>query len=359
MPKVTVLMSVYNGARYLRESIESILSQTLTDYELLIINDGSTDDSRDIILSYQDQRIRLVDNSKNIGLTKSLNLGLELAKGELIARHDADDLSYPRRLERQVQFLDDNQDIVLLGASGRVIDETGKPKDFILRTPVGILAIRWYLMFENAFLHASVMFRRDVLLKKLGGYSESFVRYQDYDLWSRTARRFLIENLREVLIDCRSHFDSLTSDSPVTIAPLVDVSHCNQKVFLESPSIPKEWAYLFTRLRTRNMSPDKDDFPRNYDWNQVLRTYKKVWSLYCNANPDAEQNQTIRSHLAGSLYMISYLSTTLNRRISFWSYLDALKFSPKSDRYPSIFRYIALWVLGEKARHVYRRIGAN
>ena len=95
MPKVTVLMSVYNSEKFLRESINSILEQTFKDFEFLIINDGSTDSSREIILSYNDPRITLFDNKNNIGLTKSLNKGLDLAKGEYIARQDADDISLP------------------------------------------------------------------------------------------------------------------------------------------------------------------------------------------------------------------------------------------------------------------------
>src|SRR3990170_6306785 len=103
-PEITVLMSVYNGERFLREAIESILNQTYRDFEFLIINDGSTDSSREIILSYNDPRIRLIDNELNIGLTRSLNKGLRLARGKYIARQDADDISFRKRLEKQVAF---------------------------------------------------------------------------------------------------------------------------------------------------------------------------------------------------------------------------------------------------------------
>lgn len=355
MPKITILMSVYNGTRYLREAIESILRQTWTDYEFLIINDASTDDSREIILSFHDSRIRLVDNSTNIGLTKSLNRGLKLAKGEIIARQDADDISYLKRLERQVQFLDNHPEVVLLGTSGRVIDEAGTPKNIILRPPVGLLAIRWYLMFENPFLHTSVMFRRNVILEKLGGYNESLVRYQDYELWSRAAQNFVVENLHDVLIDCRSHYSSATSSSPLAIGPLQNIAHNNLKVFLQSPSIPNKFAHLFSKFRTRHMSEDK--FFQNYDWKQVKEIYEQTWHMYCKIHPDAKFDQTIRSHLAANLYMISYFSTSRNRLVSIQTYIRALKFAPKSKRYPSLIKYIVLWALGESARRFYRRIG--
>ena len=115
-PRVTVLMAVYNGERFLAEAVASILDQTFRDFEFLIVNDGSTDRSREIILSFGDPRIRLVDNPENIGLTRSLNRGLELAKGGLIARQDADDISLPERLEREIGFLDGNPKAAIVGS---------------------------------------------------------------------------------------------------------------------------------------------------------------------------------------------------------------------------------------------------
>ncbi|HKQ33129.1 MAG TPA: glycosyltransferase family A protein, partial [Thermodesulfobacteriota bacterium] len=115
-PKVTVLMTVYNGEKFLNEAIDGILNQTFRDFEFLIINDGSTDGSREIIKSYKDPRINLVDNESNIGLTASLNRGLSLAGGEYIARQDADDISLPERLEKQISILERNPDIALLGS---------------------------------------------------------------------------------------------------------------------------------------------------------------------------------------------------------------------------------------------------
>lgn len=115
LPSVTILMPVYNGERFLRQTIESILNQTFTDFEYLIIDDASTDTSRDIIRCFNDPRIRLVENVKNDGLIKTLNRGLALAQGEYIARQDQDDISHPTRIEKQFAFLNDNPEIVLLG----------------------------------------------------------------------------------------------------------------------------------------------------------------------------------------------------------------------------------------------------
>ena len=119
-------MSVYNGEKYLREAIESILNQTFTDFEFLIVNDGSTDSSLEIILSYPDERIRVIRNDRNIGLTKSLNKALQQAKGEYIARQDADDISLQNRFEEQLIYLEKHPEVALLGTSAYKIDERGE-----------------------------------------------------------------------------------------------------------------------------------------------------------------------------------------------------------------------------------------
>ena len=122
-PKITVLMPVYNGEKYLREAIGSILNQTFNDFEFLIINDSSTDSTREIILSYDDTRIRLEDNEKNIGLTHSLNKGLRLAKGKYVARMDADDISLPDRLEKQLAVIENNTDVSIVACWIDIIDK--------------------------------------------------------------------------------------------------------------------------------------------------------------------------------------------------------------------------------------------
>lgn len=212
MPRVTVLMSVYNGERFLRESVESILAQTFCDWELLIINDGSTDRSREIILSYHDPRIRLVDNERNLGLTNSLNRGLALATGQLIARQDADDISEPERLAKQVAFLDAHPEVVLLGtqfyridAQGQVLGRSHLPCDHI--------DLLWSLLFFCPFLHTSVMFAKSVVLETVGPYDPAYNGVEDYELWNRIARQWPVANLGEYLVRYRVHPQSITQSS--------------------------------------------------------------------------------------------------------------------------------------------------
>ena len=214
-PKVTVLMSVYNGEKYLRKAIESILKQTFTDFEFLIINDGSTDYSGEIFRSYSDPRIRFVSNSANRGLTRSLNTGLKLAKGEYVARIDADDVAFQNRLQVQVAFLDAHLDVCLLGGSYEVIDENGvvMSTEQVLADP---LSIRFCLLFDNPVCHSSVMFRRSAVLE-VGGYDENVRIGQDFDLWNRLVTRGKIVQMDKPLVQLRRHNESVSRTSPIHV----------------------------------------------------------------------------------------------------------------------------------------------
>ena len=166
-------MSVYNGERYLREGIESILAQTFADFEFLIVDDGSTDGTWQVLTEYaaRDSRIRLIRNSQNLGLTRSLNKGLSAAQGEYIARQDADDVSLPHRLEKQVVVLEHDPRVVLVSGNIDLMDSEGH----IWRRPrrnasPGMVA--WLLLFYNYLGgHSQVMFRRQMVVD-LGGYAE-------------------------------------------------------------------------------------------------------------------------------------------------------------------------------------------
>lgn len=206
--KVTVLMSVYNGEKYLREAIESILNQTYTDFEFLLINDSSTDKSMEILQSYNDPRIRIITNEKNLGLTKSLNKGLELARGEYVARMDADDISLPERLERQVNYLNENSKTGVLGTNVQYIDEFGKLHE-IQRWPEKDALIKWNLCFFNPIAHPTVMMRLD-LIKKIAGYDENIVYAQDYDLWVRLISESAFGNLQHILLYLRKSDDNVS-----------------------------------------------------------------------------------------------------------------------------------------------------
>src|SRR5262249_52131724 len=157
-------MAVYNGARHLREAVESILGQTFQDFEFVVVNDGSTDESRTILSSFGDPRIRVLDNPSNLGLTKSLNVGLGVARADLIARQDADDISDEGRLEKQVAVMDAHPGLALLGTQARYVDEKGTAQVSRLwwkaTTTEGL---RFQLLFDSPFVHTSVMFRKSIV----------------------------------------------------------------------------------------------------------------------------------------------------------------------------------------------------
>ncbi|MBK1617418.1 hypothetical protein CKO42_02890 [Lamprobacter modestohalophilus] len=197
-------MSVHNGELFLGEAVNSILNQTFTDFEFLIFDDCSTDNTLKILQSYDDPRIRIIINEKNIGLTESLNKGIAIARGDFIARMDADDISLPSRFEKQVKFLQDKPHIAALGVWKELIDESGRCF-FQEKLPTDPEIIHYALLIGNCFTHPSMMFRREAVIK-VGCYQNRAGKYaQDYDLWLRLSHSYDLANLSEFLIQYRVH----------------------------------------------------------------------------------------------------------------------------------------------------------
>ena len=218
-PKVTVLMPVYNGEPYLREAIDSILNQTFTDFELIILDDCSKDGSVELIKTYTDERIRLVANPINQGLRFILNQGGKLARAEYIARMDCDDISLPQRLAKQVEYLDRHPEIAIVGAQSIYIDTEGKIVDSqnMFRCAADSSSIRWTASYECPFVHPLVMFRKQILWGELGGYDETAVYAEDYELWLRIlSNNYQGVNLTEVLLKYRINPKSMMNSANKT-----------------------------------------------------------------------------------------------------------------------------------------------
>lgn len=200
-PSLTVLMPVYNAGPHIREAIESILAQTHADFELLIIDDGSKDDSAATISSYTDARIRFVRNEQNLGLIATLNKGLAEANGELIARMDQDDIALPERLALQLAAFRREPDLIALGTSLTLMNVRGKT---VGELPVltGHEQIKRALAVTNPFAHPSMMFKRAAALE-VGGYHKEAYATEDYDLWTRLSDLGPVANLKERLLRYR------------------------------------------------------------------------------------------------------------------------------------------------------------
>jgi glycosyltransferase involved in cell wall biosynthesis len=212
MPKATFFMPVYNRAHTIRESVDSVLAQTFEDFELLLIDDGSTDESVAIIESYDDPRIRLVRHEENQGIPKTRNDGLREARGEYLAILDSDDLAHPRRLEKQVRVLDENPRVAAVGSWLKKIDDTGRTTGVLLR-PVGARRIRARIPFISCFKNPA-MTARTALMREFG-YREQFVYCQDIDMWARMSVEHEFANIPEFLTRYRTGGESRT-DPPLS-----------------------------------------------------------------------------------------------------------------------------------------------
>ncbi|KKT37083.1 MAG: WbfO protein [Parcubacteria group bacterium GW2011_GWA1_44_13] len=201
-------MSVYNGEKYLTQAIESILSQTYTDFEFIIINDGSTDKSLEILNKFKKEnaRIRIISR-ENKGLIYSLNEGVRNARGEYIARMDADDISLSQRFEKQFKYMKEN-DLAVCGTWAEGIDNLGnkiKEMDY----PPSANKIKIFTLLHNPFIHPSVMFRKDVF-EKVGGYRKIYNLAEDHELWTRMIFTYKADNVPEKLLKYRLHDGQIT-----------------------------------------------------------------------------------------------------------------------------------------------------
>ena len=207
-PKVTVLMSVYNGEKYLREAIDSILNQTFKDFEFLIINDGSTDRTAEILESYNDPRIKIINNEKNMGLIRSLNKGIRMSRGGYIARMDADDVSMPERLKKEVDFMETHTDYAVVGTFVKILNKDSEVIHLIER-PIGDAEVREFLKRDSCIPHGSAMIRKTCLLD-VGLYDKPMARCEDYDLWLRISKKYRLANIPEYLYMWRNRSDNIS-----------------------------------------------------------------------------------------------------------------------------------------------------
>jgi glycosyltransferase involved in cell wall biosynthesis len=225
-------MTVYNADKFLKTAVNSLLGQTFKDFELIIIENGSHDDSRKIIRLFDDPRLRIYEFDQNIGRTAALIMAFKKARGELVAILDADDIALPEKLEYQVKYLSEHPDIVLLGTQCDFIDENGEVVGMFGKSCTPKEAYQT-LTYTNIIAHSSAMYRRDEAIKA-GGYSEKYVFAQDFGLWIQLAKLGNIAVLPENLTQIRQHGGSLTKSPEYLLSQTHDV----MQIYREACKLP-------------------------------------------------------------------------------------------------------------------------
>lgn len=321
-PTISVVMSVYNGEKYLAKAIESILQQTYTDFEFIIVDDASTDGSPDILRYYQeaDQRIQVIRNEENFGLGISLQRGIHSARGEFIARMDADDISLADRFEKQVEYLNRHQEIMVLGGDyltiyeqDEIINDLTLPKDPEM--------MRWNMLLGSGIIviHGTVMFRKELIVK-VGNYGD-FRAAQDFELWTRTfdVEPLPIANLDGVIYHYRHHGET-TTHSLNSLQERIAIQVRLKKIeeFLGKP-VPQEvvLAYRYPAYAYANIQI-------------CIQTWLEIYQKFLREfKVSTEARREIQKEMISRLNKYSYLpcqKTNIQFRMPFFKLLTWLPF---------------------------------
>jgi hypothetical protein len=325
VPRVAVLLPVYNGEPHLGDAIRSVLGQSYRDFELIVVDDASTDRSATTIASFRDPRIRVVRHDVNAGLPRSLNRGLALVQTEYVARLDADDLAFADRLERQVAFLDAHPEVGAVGTQGVPIGRRGRR---LLRVewwrrewqrPRDGAALEWYRMFDTPFIHSSVMFRLALVRDELGGYDDSIPIRQDAELWMRVARRARLANLDERLVAMRITPSSMTADfgqqeQRGTREQHVDILHGTMRDVLQRDDVPRRIAEAWIDVT----------HPAAVVSAEVVRVLRADIEALASGFPPA----AVRLHRASLAARIAEKVTPVSRALSLRLLLDVVGLDP-------------------------------
>jgi glycosyltransferase involved in cell wall biosynthesis len=279
-PKVTVLVPVYNREHYVRDAIDSILAQTFTDFELLVIDDGSTDRSSEVVRSYQDPRIRFVGNEMNEGIPKTRNKGVQLARGEYLALLDSDDRAFPERLATQVAFLDSHPDFAAVGAWIEWMDEVGRPLGRVKRRAVSPDEIAALRLFRSCLENSASMARTAVVREY--GYREDYAVSEDFDLWSRIAAKHKLATLPRVLVYRRLHSGQVTHEQTPRAQEwsLAIYASQLQALGITFTDTDLERHLMLRRMKKLRFTPDRIYLKWAEDWLRRLQAANRTALCY-------------------------------------------------------------------------------
>ncbi|QDJ90694.1 glycosyltransferase family 2 protein [Acinetobacter haemolyticus] len=272
---VSVVLPAYNAELYIKEAIDSVLAQSFADFELIVINDGSVDKTEDVILSYNDSRIVYVKNEENLGLIGTLNKGMSLAKGKYIARMDADDICFPQRFAKQVDFLEKNPDYVICGtAAYRFYDDISDGKAF--NPPLNDANIRVRLFFNSAFIHPSVMFRADVIRDHHLRFSDDYKYAEDYFFWMDLLKYGKGFNLKEKLLYYRVVETSQTAVGNSNVEKRKEIlGNIHKRYFLDY-EIPVDLKEIELNFYLTNITRMKLLDLKKFDFNHIDVFLRKI-----------------------------------------------------------------------------------
>jgi hypothetical protein len=348
-PTVTVLMPAHNAERFVAEAVASILAQSWTDFELVVVDDGSTDRTRAIVDAFADPRIRVVVNAECEGLPRALNRGLAAARGALVARQDADDVAHPHRLATQIAFLDAHPDVALVGAQVRVMDDRGR----LTRAPgwwraTSDAGARFQAMFETPCIHTTVVFRRAIVWDELDGYDPRFPTGEDYDLWSRIMTRHAVRNLPETLVDYRYHAGSTSATfGRDLIARSSDTVARNIVAALGGDAVPGDWTRPLGMLHVDPRLHTADD------WLTLIPIVEALYARFVERHPGERANPELRRVAADKLGRLACLLAPRHRRAAVDAFGRACRFD-RAAAAAYATRFVPLLLAGERARRLRR-----
>jgi hypothetical protein len=306
-PRISVVLPVYNGAADIQKAVDSVLAQTFGDYELIIINDGSKDNSAQLLDALQDPRIRLF-HQDNMGLAGTLNRGIGLARGQYIARQDQDDLSHPERFARQLAFMEANPECGLLGTAAQIwVGDQATERAHDHPTDHGSLSFE--LLFNNPFVHSSIMMRKSVV-DAVGGYTTDPARQppEDYELWSRMARAARVANVPERLLVYREVPASMSRTGPNPfLERLVLICAENVSAVLGQPTPSREVLDVaaLTHSALHRLSP-RPDIER------MCRAVRSAGEKLAAQSPDSDVMQRTESRIQSLRHQYTIQKHNLN-----------------------------------------------
>jgi len=252
-PKLSIIIIAYNTGKFISQAIRSVLYQTHKNLELIIINDGSTDSTKTIVEAFDDSRIRYFENEKNEGIVYSRNKGLELAKGEYIGMLDADDIAYPEKFEKQIDFLEKNNDFGMIGSRVKFIDKNGKQLPGSWKLKASPEMIPSIMLFKNYFLQSAVLYRRECI--RHYSFKTDFNIGEDYLIWFDILKKWKAWNLQQYLVDYRIHNESITNKF---IEEKLEKEKSVFKIILDELNINPSDEQLEIHLLIRNNRPIND-----------------------------------------------------------------------------------------------------